>query len=351
MTIKGIDISNWQKGISLSPLDIDFMICKATEGLNYVDPTCNGFISQAKNKGIVWGYYHFARENDAAKEAEFFYNNTKNYSKQGIPVLDYEVWGRNSDVAWCEKFLQRYHDLSGVWCMLYISASHCRDFNGSWIPDKCSLWVAGYPKAYTSWPDSKCPYSIAPWKVVTIWQFSSSLRLSGYGGNIDGDFAYVDKNGWKKIAGSETPKIEQNAGNPVNDAGLYYQAHVQNYGWLPKVHDGQVAGIVGHSLRLEALKIDPPEGLELEVKVYIQDEGWKSFSGIKHGNNTVIGTTNKALRVEDIIINVIKNDTGKTLKYRVHRQSLGWGSWFNSGEAAGSVGMSNRIEAIQIKLV
>lgn len=208
MAIKGIDISNWQKGINIIPMGIDFMFCKATEGRNYTDKTCEGFITQAKNKGIPWGYYHFARENDAAAEAEFFYNATKGYTKQGIPVLDYEVWGRNSnDVAWCERFIQKFHDLTGIWCMIYISASHCKDFRNSWIPEKCSLWVAGYPRNYTDWPAADVPYNVAPWKTVTIWQFSSSLRLSGYSGNLDGDYGYIDRTGWNKIAGggSATP--------------------------------------------------------------------------------------------------------------------------------------------------
>lgn len=205
MTLKGIDISNWQSGLKLSALNVDFMICKATEGVGYVDRSCDGFVQQAISKGIKWGIYHFARSNDAASEADYFYKNIKGYIGKGIPVLDYEVWGANSnDVAWCEKFLQRFHDLTGIWAMLYISASHCKDFNGSWIPQRCGLWVAGYPKAYTGYPDANMPYSIAPWSVCAIWQFTSSLRLSGFNGNLDGDYAYMDAGAWNKYAGASS---------------------------------------------------------------------------------------------------------------------------------------------------
>lgn len=203
--LKGIDISNWQKGIDPTALGLDFAIVKATEGIGFIDPTFTSFAAKLKAKGMLWGYYHFARENDAAKEADSFYAAVKPYLKQGIPVLDYEVWGKNSnDVAWCERFIQRFYDLTGIYCMLYISASRASQFSSSWIPKKCALWVAGYPQAYTSWPSTTCPYKAAPWSSVTIWQFTSSLRLGGYSGSLDGDYAYIDKAAWNRLAGASS---------------------------------------------------------------------------------------------------------------------------------------------------
>lgn len=216
MVLKGVDISNWQNGINVDKLPIDFLFCKATEGASYVDKKCNSYVSSAIKKGIKWGIYHFARENSASKEAEFFYNNIKGYIKKGIPVLDYEVWGKNkNDVSWCEQFIQRFYDLSGVWCMIYISASHCKDFSNSWIPGKCGLWVAGYPKNYTNWPSDKMPYSVFPWPYCVVWQFTSSLRLAEFNGNLDGNYAYIDANTWDKYANASsstnTPNIDYNA--------------------------------------------------------------------------------------------------------------------------------------------
>lgn len=226
MTLKGIDISNWQNGIDINKLDIDFMICKATEGNSYINKTCDKYVQKAINMGIKWGIYHFARENSAAREAEFFYNNIKGYIRKGIPVLDYEVWGKNpNDVSWCEQFIQHFYDLSGIWCMIYISASHCKDFTRSWIPGKCGLWVAGYPKSYTSWPSTTFPYNISPWQTCAIWQFSSSLRLNGFNGNLDGDYAYMDTFSWDKFANSSEGQT-QNAN--YND--LAYQVIAGQWG-------------------------------------------------------------------------------------------------------------------------
>lgn len=199
----GIDISNWQKGIVPSSLGVDFCICKATEGVGFVDKQCDTFIQDCVNHGILWGFYHFAKSNSPEDEARYFHEHTKGYTGKGIPVLDYEVWGKNSDVAWCERFMQAYHDLTGIWAMLYISASHCSDFTGSWIPDRCGLWVAGYPRRFTSFSDVvTMPYDISPWKFCAIWQFTSSLRLPAWSGDLDGDFAYMDAAGWNAYAGS-----------------------------------------------------------------------------------------------------------------------------------------------------
>lgn len=200
--MKGIDISNWQFNLIPSNLDIDFCICKATEGTEFIDKFCDAFIQNCKSAGILYGFYHFAGTNDPYSEAQYFYENCLGYIGDGVPVLDYEVWGLNDDVSWCELFLAEFHRLSGVWPLLYISASHCYDFQNSWIPQTCGLWVAGYPKNYMSWPDDYMPYEIGPWEFAAIWQFTSGLRLDGYNGPLDGDIAYMDETAWKKYAGA-----------------------------------------------------------------------------------------------------------------------------------------------------
>lgn len=217
--LKGIDISNWQKNIIPSDLKIDFCICKATEGTYIVDRFCDAFIQNCRESGILYGFYHFAGTDAPASEAKFFYENCKGYIGEGIPVLDYEVWGKNAnDVEWCEKFLTEFHRLAGVWPMLYISASHCPDFSASaWIPQTCGLWVAGYPTDYNQWPTEKdMPYDVAPWDFAAIWQFASDWRLSGYNGDLDGDIAFMDKTAWGKYAGVPADKgkvVEK----PTND--------------------------------------------------------------------------------------------------------------------------------------
>ena len=150
---------------------------------------------------------------------------------------------------------------------------------------------------------------------------------------------------------ADPPKPKQVPGSPYNNVGLYYTAHVQTIGWCKQVHDGQVAGTVGYAARLEALKINPPDGVKLRVKVHIQNVGWKTYSNIVHGNSTIIGTTGKSQRIECIEIDVLENSTGKKLEYRVHQQDYGWKSWTPAGFPTGCDGQALRLEAIQIRMV
>lgn len=216
--MRGIDISNWQGGETPSDYNIQFCICKATEGINFVDDFCDGFIQNCIKNNILFGYYHFAKSNSAREEARFFWNNTLGYSGYGIPVLDYEVWGSNLDVIWCEEFIDEYHNISGVWPVLYISASHCSEFEGSFIPEKCGLWVAGYPAEFTEFisEDYEMPYNIHPWEFAAIWQFTSSLW-----NKFDGDIAYMNKEAWMKYANPNVSEAKpQNPEKTIDDLAL-----------------------------------------------------------------------------------------------------------------------------------
>lgn len=213
--MRGIDISNWQAGLIPSSLPINFCICKATEGVGYTDQTCNGFVQNCIDNGLLWGFYHFARKNEPESEAEYFYNECKGYFGRGIPVLDYET-SNYSNREWCERFMQHLYDLSGIWALLYISASRCGEYEDSWLPEKCGLWVAGYPWNIQSFDAvGEMPYNIYPWKFAAIWQFTSGLRLPGYDSSLDGDIGYLDRDAWLKYAHADSQPMPID--EPTND--------------------------------------------------------------------------------------------------------------------------------------
>ena len=201
--LKGIDVSNWQSDLDIGNIsdEIDFCIMKATEGLGFTDPSCDRHVQQCIENGLLWGFYHFARENDPFSEADYFYRECKGYIENGIPVLDYETENA-SNAGWCEQFMQAFYELSGVYPMLYISASRVPQYSESWIPDKCGLWIAGYPYDAKIFTYDVMPYEIFPWSICAIWQFTSSLRLGGYAGSLDGNMAYMDANAWMLYAGA-----------------------------------------------------------------------------------------------------------------------------------------------------
>lgn len=198
-TMKGIDISNHQRGMDLGAVadQIDFVIVKATEGLNFVDTYCDGFFQKALQLGKKVGFYHFARNNDAAAEAQYFYENTKGYVHIGIPVLD---WEADQSVAWVNTFVEKYHELTGVWPWIYANPWRFRQGE---VNENCGRWVAGYPKNGITdinyGVNNGLPrgYNVG---LVCAWQFTSVGLLNGYNGDLDMDVYYGDAASWDKYA-------------------------------------------------------------------------------------------------------------------------------------------------------
>lgn len=151
--------------------------------------------------------------------------------------------------------------------------------------------------------------------------------------------------------GTATKVNPQKAGNKLNNTGLHYRAHVQTYGWLDSVADGQTVGTTGMSKRLEALKIDVrnlPNGTELEVTVHIQSIGDKTYKVTADNHDQVIGTVNQSKRIEAISAKIVSGLSGKHIKYRAHIQKSGWSGWKQDGALLGSEGLSLGIQAIQM---
>ena len=209
MTMNGIDISKWQKGIDLSKVKCDFVIAKATEGATYQDPTFETHVQQAMKMGKCVGFYHFARPetNEAAREAMNFYKTVKSYITRGILVLDWESSGK-ANIAWAKKWLDEVYRLTGVRPMVYMSQSVANTYDWSEIAKDHGLWVAKYrdyeiDKNYDMSRAGTAP-SATHWKTIAMWQWTSSGRLDGYNGNLDLDIFYGDKEAWMKYAKAST---------------------------------------------------------------------------------------------------------------------------------------------------
>ena len=195
--LKGIDISDWQEGFSLADAKPDFVIVKATEGLGIVDECCDGFVQEAIRLDIPFGYYHFARSNDPAAEARYFYDNTRGYVGKGIPILDFEVPNSND---WIETWCKTFYQLSGIrpWFYTYSDFINSQGYGTPWVKANCGLWLAGYPKYYVNYPGPDCPYNHDGW-TLAAWQFTNSLAMGGM--SVDGDFFYGDRRAWNAYAG------------------------------------------------------------------------------------------------------------------------------------------------------
>lgn len=205
--IRFIDISNWQGGIDLPALlpSIDGVLCKATQGTGFVDPYCDGWIQQCIITGKPWGFYHFAGDDDATEEADFFIDNCWNYFRNGIPVLDWEGVRDSSGniifeqpVEWVNEFVERVHHATNVWPWIYANPWR---FNQGGVNPNCGRWVASYPEVshptFAQAQSWKCPDADGN---VVAWQFCSDGRVSGYDKNLDCSLFYGDVDQWRAYA-------------------------------------------------------------------------------------------------------------------------------------------------------
>lgn len=210
MSMNGIDISSWQKGINLNAVPCDFVIVKATGGTGYVNPDYTRAMNQAMSAGKKVGVYHYAREKgckgSAVAEADFFVKTVQNYIGKAILVLDWEE-ELSLGVAWAKEFLDRVYQKTGVKAFLYTSASVTRQYDWTSVAQAgYPLWMAQYPNMNTQngyrdkpWTDGK---GYGAFKTLAIHQYSGAGRLPGYNGNLDMNKAYMDAAAWDKYAGA-----------------------------------------------------------------------------------------------------------------------------------------------------
>ena len=198
--LNGIDVSNHQGDNDIN-LDAvlpyyDFCICKATGGNFFVDEYCDGFVHKCKKVGKLWGFYHFANDgvySNPIEEADFFYDNCRNYFHEGLPILDWEVNEVDSD--WVNAFVKRIHDLTGVWCWIYGNPWRFSDE----VEQNCARWVAAYP-GWIYEPEPGFDPGEPPDcnGLVAAWQYASDGCCPAYSGYLDVNMYYGDSESWHK---------------------------------------------------------------------------------------------------------------------------------------------------------
>lgn len=200
MSLNGIDIASYQSGIDISKVPCDFAIIKATEGTGYVNPACNAQYASAKGAGKLLGLYHYVTGGNATAEANYFIDNIKNYVGQALLAIDWESGGNS---AWgnmgylrdvCKQVIAR----TGVRPLIYVQASEYGPVSAVARELNLGLWIAQYasmdPTGYQAHPWNEGAYACA------IRQYSSTGRLPGWGGNLDLNLAYMDRNAWMRYA-------------------------------------------------------------------------------------------------------------------------------------------------------
>lgn len=179
--LKGYDISNHQAayGVDYFIERGDFVILKATEGLTYKDAYFREWANRCVEKNYPFGFYHYAKANDAKAECEFFMNVSCDFNGLGIPVLD---WEESQNVAWVNTWVETYFGQTGIWPWIYANPWR---FNQGGVNPNCGRWVAAYQSSPPSADQTIC-----------AWQYTSTP--------FDTNYFYGDVQQWNQyVRGGE----------------------------------------------------------------------------------------------------------------------------------------------------
>ncbi|UJF15273.1 hypothetical protein LZ578_09890 [Jeotgalibaca sp. MA1X17-3] len=131
---------------------------------------------------------------------------------------------------------------------------------------------------------------------------------------------------------------------------VQYRTHVEKQGWQNFVTNSETSGTSNQALRLEAIEINIPNTSNggIAYQTHIQSIGWQDFKS----DGQMSGTEGQAKRLEAIKIE-LTGDLAYThdIYYQVHAEKFGWLDWAMNGEPAGSAGYAYRLEAIRIEIV
>lgn len=211
--LKGVDLSHHKSDVNINAIACDFVITKATGGTGFVDKACDKIVQASINAGKKWGVYHYASDGygatDATQEADWFVNNTQGYVGKGLLILDWEAGGNPhiGNPGWAKQWLDRVYARTGVKPIIYMNNSTVNSYNWSAvIAAGYGLWVAAWPDNNKIVPNYQMDPARDPspaWdgKVGNVlWQFTSTGRLDGYGGNLDCNFFYGSREAWDAYA-------------------------------------------------------------------------------------------------------------------------------------------------------
>ena len=183
----GIDISSHQAGLNVAGIWADFVIVKATEDDDYVNPymvsQANATLAASKRLG----FYHFARPGDAAAQARYFVSAVGAFRSRATLWLDWEDNAVPQGPGWAKVFLDTVKSLTGSTPGIYMNGSAVNGYDWSAVASQYPLWYAGGPE----YSDYGRPYSdpavpsVSYWGQPLIHQYTEDGSLPGYSGTLD----------------------------------------------------------------------------------------------------------------------------------------------------------------------
>lgn len=208
MSVKrGIDISAHQGNIDLSALksQIDFVIIRVGYGTKgTIDNKFTRNANLCRDLGIPVGFYWYSYALDvegAKKEAQAMINAIAPYKD----IVKFGVWFDMEDADGYKKrngmpSNQTLRQMCAAFCEATENAGYYSGIyaSESWFNNQLNgSEIAAYDRWVAQWPTSGgkqtgLDTSASKRSDVHLWQFTSAGRFSGYNGNLDTNYAYLD---------------------------------------------------------------------------------------------------------------------------------------------------------------
>lgn len=183
---------------------------------------------------------------------------------------------------------------------------------------------------------------------------TSIIGIMGATGNVTGAHLHYEiRNASNKYGDDQNPATYMGIPNKVgiyesNDyqireiPDITYKVHIAQKGWQESKINGEVAGTKGEALAIEAFVAEAD--VPIEYKGHIQDIG--DVDWVKNGE--MLGTTGQGKRLEEITIKCNEHK----LKVSAHIEGIGDVFYAEGNEVViGTRGRALRLEALTIQFV
>ena len=200
----------------------------------------------------------------------------------------------------------------------------------------------------------------------------AKVAYSPYSGNVSYS-SYIEGKGWENESKTnfqdsgttgKSLRIEAVKMNLTGELAdyydIYYRVHLRDYGWLGWAKNGEVAGNIGETFRIEAIEIKLLEKgdsletgqsyIEKQATLYYQSHVQSIGDMTEVSEGKITGTTGRSLRLEAFRVRVESDIAGNVL-YQSYVENSGWeNNWKNAGEMSGTSHQSKALNLIRIKL-
>ena len=301
-----LDVSAWQGNVNWSrvtPRPI-LVICKASEGTRFVDPTLSNNWSGLKALSIRRGAYHYFRpEMDAAKQFETYQKAVTQVG--GLlpndlpPILDAEGLEnaapsvRRTAPAGIKSWLDKTQAFYGRTPMIYTSKYEWSLLGA--VPTWSSsypLWIAWYPKEVDKFGEPTSGTMPEGWKSWAIWQYAKNGRLEGLQSQVD--LNILSESFAQQLDQPSTPPTpsEPSPGRHVY-RGTIVASRGVNVRLKPDVQAKLVGAlVVGTLVRGETIKVVSPHEAWLEIREPVA--GW---CAIVYDGTTLISVSQASVKM------------------------------------------------------